>query len=89
MCYLIAKNFEEQGCLAVKTESGKALANLVSYLGLKTLDMGMQILTISDPEAYGEYKPYSFVSSEKDFISQVLDINVSTTNTKEKEESPV
>ena len=31
MCYLIAKKFSEQGCLAVETEGGKALAGLVSF----------------------------------------------------------
>jgi hypothetical protein len=74
MCYLVAKKFSDEGCLAVQTESGKALANLVSYLGLKTLDKGIQILTVSDVEAYGEYKPYNFVSSEKEFITRVLEM---------------
>lgn len=74
MCYLIAKKFSSQGCLAVQTESGKALASLVSYLGLKTMDKGVQIVTLSDPDMYGEYKPYHFVSSEKEFISEVLDM---------------
>lgn len=74
MCYLVAKKFSETGCLTVKTESGKALAALVSYLGLRTLDKGIQILTVSDVEEYGEYKPYTFVSTEKEFISRVLDM---------------
>ena len=50
------------------------LAYLVAYLGLKTLDRGIHIFTISDTEAYGEYKPYKFVKSEKEFISHVLDM---------------
>ena len=74
MCYLIAKKFSEPGCLAVQTEAGNALANLVSYLGLKTLDKNIQILTVSDPKTYGKYKPYHMVSSEKEFISRVLDM---------------
>ncbi len=74
MCYLIAKRYAGTGCLAVQTEGGKALASLVSYLGLKTLDKGIQILTVSDPDTYGEYKPYNYVSSEKEFISKVLDM---------------
>ena len=57
MCYLIAKRFDEPGCFAVQAEGGKPLAQLVSYLGLKLLDKGVQILTVSDPQAYGEYKP--------------------------------
>lgn len=74
MCYLIAKKFSDVGCLAVEMEGGRTLASLVSYLGLKTLDKGIQILTVSNPETYGEYKPYTFVSTEKEFISKVLDM---------------
>lgn len=74
MCYLIAKKFSTPGCIAVQTEGGKALASLVSYLGLRTLDKGVQIVTVSDPNMYGEYKPYSYVDSEKEFISKVLDM---------------
>lgn len=73
--YLIAKKHYTPGCLAVKAESsGKALAELVKYLGLKTLDKGVQILTISTPEVFGEYKPFKFVSSEKGFIEIVLNM---------------
>lgn len=74
MCYLVAKKFSQQGCLAVQTESGKALANLVSYLGLRTLDKDIQILTVSNPDLYGEYKPYNYIETEKDFINKVLEM---------------
>ena len=74
MCYLIAKKFCEPGCIAVETKGDKALAGLVSYLGLRTLDKGIQILTVSDPEFYGEYSPYHFVDSEKDFIDKVFEM---------------
>lgn len=74
MCYLIAKKFQEQGCIAIQAKPGKTLASLVSYLGLKTLDKGVQILTVSDTETYGEYKPYRFIDSEKEFISKVLEM---------------
>ncbi len=72
MVYLIAKRFNDVGCLAVKTESGKALAGLVSYLDLRTYEKGIQIITVSDTDTYGEYKPYTFIESEKEFISRVL-----------------
>ena len=74
MCYLIAKKYLDDGCCAVKTESGKALANLVSYLNIKTMDKGIQILTVSNPETFGEYKPYHFLNSEKEFISKVFEM---------------
>ncbi len=72
MCYLIAKKFDEPGCFAVQAEGGKPLAQLVSYLGLKLLDKGVQILTVSDPKAYGEYKPYTFLSSQEEFIQKAM-----------------
>lgn len=72
MCYLIAKKFDEEGCLAVEAERGKTLAALVTYLGRKTLDKGVQILTVSDMDMYGEYKPYHLVESESLFIQKVL-----------------
>ena len=32
MCYLIAKKFEKQGCIAVKTKYGKDLSDMVKAL---------------------------------------------------------
>lgn len=72
MCFLIAKKFDEPGCIAVETESGKELASLVSYLGKKTLEKNIQILTVSNPEIYGEYKPYHMLKTKNEFINKVL-----------------
>ena len=74
MTYLIAKKFDKTGCIAVKTKSGKKLAALVSYLGLKTIDKGIQIVTLSNPEVFGEYKPYKYVNTEQEFINCVFDM---------------
>lgn len=72
MCYLVAKKFDGHGSIAVETQRGKALAALVTYLGLKTLDKGIQIFTISDKDTFGEYAPYTDVASEAEFIQKVL-----------------
>lgn len=58
--------------LGFKTEYGRETALLVDYLGQKKIDAGIQILTISSKEAYGEYDPYTEVESKEDFISLVL-----------------
>ena len=71
MTYLVAKKFDQTGCLAVKMNPGKELAELVSEMGRKYLDKGIQILTLSDPDTFGEYKPYQFVDSIKEFYKQV------------------
>lgn len=72
MCYLIAKKSDEEGCLAVQSEYGKTLSALVTYLTLKTLGKGIEILTVSDMDTFGEYKPYHLIESEALFIQKVL-----------------
>ena len=72
MCYLVAKKFNGHGCIAVESEYGKALASLVDYLGRRTMSKGIQILTVSSKEAYGEYALYEKVPTESEFISRVL-----------------
>ena len=75
MCYLIAKQFNSHGCLAVQSEYGVQLASLVDYLSRKTEEKSIQILTISSKEAFSEYAPFKELLSEKDFISEVLSLN--------------
>jgi len=58
--------------LAVEVERNKALAALITYLSHKTLDKNIQILTVSDMNTFGEYKPYHLVESESEFIQKVL-----------------
>ena len=74
MSYLIAKKYNRQGCWAVRVPTDKATASLVSYLGLKALPYDIQILAVSNMDIYGEYKPYTLVESEKEFITIVLDM---------------
>lgn len=72
MCYLVAKKFKHEGCIALKTEYGPKLAALDAYLGRSTLDRNVQIIVVSHPEAYQEYAPYRIVDSEVKFIEEAL-----------------
>lgn len=67
MCYLIAKKFDDVGCLALQTEHGQHLAEfkkkLISEIGAEKI----QLVTISRPSAYGEYEPYRFMDTEQEF----------------------
>ena len=74
MCYLIAKKFDEVGCVALQTELGKNHRYLCDFLTSRTLGKGIEILTVSNPEMYGEYKPYHFVASEVEFIHKVYEM---------------
>jgi len=74
MCYLIAKKFDEVGCVALQTSHGQHLAQFKKDLMNKIGFEYIQLVTISRPSAYGEYEPYSYVDNEKDFEKAVLDM---------------
>lgn len=68
MCYIIAKRFKQSGCIALQARRGKELAEFASNLQ-EELDDDIQIVAITRPTAYGEYEPYQFVHSFKEFES--------------------
>ncbi len=74
MCYLIAKKFDEIGCIAMQASHGEHLAqfkkSLLNQIGYEKI----QLVTISRPSAYSEYEPYHFVESEQDFEKAVLEM---------------
>lgn len=72
MCYLIAKRFDSQGCVAVKTEHGKKLSSFTRELQSEIGLNGVQLVTISCPSAYGEYEPYQMVETIDEFRDKVL-----------------
>ena len=71
MCYLIAKDKNKHGSYALKTKHGKHLAELKGELNIHAAPKGIQLVTISRPSAFGEYAPYHFVHSEKEFARLV------------------
>lgn len=71
MCYLIAKKFNDTGCLALQMKHGQHLADFKERL-MKMIGYDkVQLVTISRPSAYGEYEPYQFVQSEEEFEEAV------------------
>lgn len=67
MAYLIAKDKNDHGCIALKVEHGKSLVELKRRLNNAVGYKGIQIITISRPTAYLEYAPYHFVDTEEEF----------------------
>lgn len=67
MCYVVAKDVNKVGCVAMRMEHGKDLVQLKreikSHIGYSRI----QLVTISRPSAYGEYAPYRFVESADEF----------------------
>lgn len=74
MSYIIARKPDEIGCVTLKAKPDRVMAALVTYLGLRMLDKGIEIFTLSDPDIYAEYKPYHYVANEKDFINCVFEM---------------
>ena len=71
MCYLIAKNIDAVGCVALRTTHGKHLSAFKRSIEEKVRYDRIQLVTISRPSAYGEYEPYQFVDSEEEFADAV------------------
>lgn len=74
MCYLIAKEFDNQGCIAVKTRHGKELSNMVNELNKAVSGKGLQLVTRSRPSAYGEYEPYEMLDDIDVFKDRVKNL---------------
>ncbi|WP_173444523.1 DUF6718 family protein [Selenomonas ruminantium] len=70
MCYLIATKIGQRGCIGVEIEGGRRMASLSQYLADSRPDV--QVVTVGNKEAYGEYAPYDICPSEIDFIQKVL-----------------
>lgn len=71
MCYLVAKNINDVGCVALRTTHGKHLSEFKRTLEKKVGYDKIQLVTISRPSAYGEYEPYRFVETKDEFAQAV------------------
>ena len=72
MCFVIAKERDGHGCIALQTEHGKHMAAFKRGLNDAVRGKKIQLVTISRPDAYGEYAPYEFVNTEEEFKTRVL-----------------
>lgn len=75
MFYLVAKKFDSQGCIAVKTKHSKALGETIEELNHEVGEKGgVQIVTVSRPSAYGEYEPDEIVDSMENFKKKAIEM---------------
>lgn len=80
MCYVVAKDRYAHGCYAYKTRQGRHLVELKRELNDAVGFQGVQIMTISHPEAYMEYAPYQIIEDEQEFIRLVKAIKEDSLN---------
>lgn len=74
MCYVIARFRDGHGCVALKTEHGKHMADFKHSLDEAIRGSEIELVTISRPTAYGEYATYRFVHSEEEFSDAVMEM---------------
>lgn len=71
MCYLVAKWFDKTGSLAMQTEAGPSLVDMMDRIEERFGSEDLQLVTITRPSAYGEYEPYTFVDSEAEMVDSL------------------
>lgn len=71
MRYVVAKNFDKVGSVAIKMASGVSVVDLKQEMNSKYKGKNIQLVTISRPSAYGEYAPYHMVNTVEDFKKEV------------------
>lgn len=71
MKYIVVKDFSKIGCIAFGTEITSKLLSLSEYIEDLCADK-LQVVVLSNPDSFGEYKPYQFVENELGFIQEVF-----------------
>ena len=73
--YIIAKKFNEVGCIAYKCKNlieAKSVPNTLEAIRAKDV----QIVIVDDPEIYSEYAPYKYIDDLREFMNQAGNLNL-------------
>lgn len=70
MCYLIVKDFNKRGSIAMELNSTQELSGLSKFLSARLKNTSKQVVTISDLETWGEYAPFEVVNSVGEFVDK-------------------
>ena len=71
--YVVAKIFDEQGCMAYRCKNADEARSLPAILETVRAE-GIQIVILTDPDIYSEYAPYTYVDGMREFIDIVSDM---------------
>lgn len=71
--YVVAKVFNQQGCLAYKCKSVNEARCLPGTLEAIRQE-GIQIVILNDPDIYAEYAPYTYMENMAKFIEVVSNL---------------
>lgn len=72
MCYIVARDSSKIGSFMFEPEHGEELVSYKRKLNNMINDnYDIEIITISSPEAYGEYHPYEIIKTQDEFTNKV------------------
>ena len=72
--YVVAKIFDQQGCIAYRCKTLNEARCLPGTLEALRAE-GVQIVILDDPDIYSEYAPYEYIEDMKEFIDKVNMLN--------------
>ena len=72
--FVVAKIFDQQGCMAYRCKSVNEARCLPGTLEALRAE-GVQIVILDDPDIYSEYAPYNYIDEMKKFIDIVSEMN--------------
>ena len=72
--YVVAKIFDQQGCIAYLCKTPNEARCLPGTLEALRAD-GVQIVILDSPDIYSEYAPYRYIENMKEFIDKVSQLN--------------
>jgi len=72
--YIVAKVFDQQGCIAYLCKTPNEARCLPGTLEALRAD-GVQIVILDAPEIYSESAPYTYIEDMKEYIDQVSKLN--------------
>lgn len=73
--YIIAKKFDELGCLAYKCKTQNEERCIPGALEAIRGE-GVQIVILDDLEIYSEYAPYHFIEDLREFMNKAGNMNL-------------
>ena len=84
--YVIAKIFDQQGCIAYRCKTLNEARCLPGTLEALRAE-GVQIVILDDPDIYSEYAPYEYIEDMKEFIEKYhLDLSFEKIFEKERKQ---
>lgn len=74
MAYLIARQFDQRGCIAIESEVTDTLIEQARRLAKMTIHTGVQISVVYNDEDFLEYAPQQIYTDHDAFFTEVLDL---------------